>query len=73
MKVVRRANDVGADLPALSPHALRRSFASWLIAEGEDVSYVQDQLGHRDPTMTLGVYARAVPARRAAVRTPNGH
>ena len=29
-------------------HALRRSFASWLIAEGEDVSYVMDQMGHAD-------------------------
>jgi hypothetical protein len=44
----------------LSPHALRRSFASWLIAEGQDVAYVMDQLGHTDPSMPVGIYARAI-------------
>ncbi|HWV84963.1 MAG TPA: tyrosine-type recombinase/integrase [Capillimicrobium sp.] len=53
----------------LSPHALRRSFASWLIAEGEDVAYVMEQMGHADPQMTLGVYARAVRSGRRSART----
>lgn len=48
----------------LSPHALRRSFASWLIAEGEDVAYVMGQLGHTDPKMTLGLYAKALRSKR---------
>ncbi len=42
----------------LSPHALRRSFASWLVAEGEDPAYAMAQLGHTDPKMTLGLYAK---------------
>ncbi len=53
MRAVERANErigEGSEyepLPdGLSPHALRRSFASWLIAEGEGVSYVMDQMGH---------------------------
>lgn len=48
----------------LSPHALRRSFASWLIAEGEDVAFVMQQLGHTDPKMTLGLYAKALRSKR---------
>jgi integrase len=51
----------------LSPHALRRSFASWLIGEGEDLAYVQQQLGHEDPSMTLGIYAKAL---RSKTRRP---
>jgi Phage integrase family/Helix-turn-helix domain len=48
----------------LSPHALRRTFASWLVAEGEDAAYVMAQLGHTDPKMTLGLYARALTSKR---------
>ena len=73
--VAERANErlAAAGRPALpkglSPHALRRSFASWLIGEGENVAYVQAQLGHEDPSMTLGVYARAVRSGRRTVRS----
>lgn len=49
---------------ALSPHGLRRTFASWLVAEGEDPAYVMQQLGHTDATMTLGLYARALKSKR---------
>jgi integrase len=75
LTAVARANNrlaqAGSDpLPdGLSPHALRRSFASWLLAEGEDVPYVQAQLGHSDPTMTLGVYAKAVRNGRRSARS----
>jgi len=73
LRAVKQANENGAELPeGLSPHALRRSFASWLIGEGEDVAYVQEQLGHTDPTMTLGIYARAIRS-KAADRTRVGH
>src|SRR3712207_74948 len=47
-----------------SPHALRRTFASWLIAEGEDVSYVMDQMGHADSKMTMDVYSKALKSKR---------
>ena len=53
----------------LSPHALRRSFISWLIAEGEDPAYVMAQAGHTDPSMTLGVYAKAVRTGRRTARS----
>lgn len=52
-------------LPAeLAPHALRRTYASWLVAEGEDPAYVMNQLGHTDPKMTLGLYAKALKSKR---------
>jgi integrase len=45
-------------LPAgLSPHKLRHTFASLLVALGNDPAYVMGQLGHTDPAFTLRVYA----------------
>ncbi|HZI90918.1 MAG TPA: site-specific integrase [Thermoleophilaceae bacterium] len=71
LRAAERANERivdrggGSPLPdGLSPHALRRSFASWLIAEGEDPAYVMQQLGHTDPKMTLGLYAKALRSKR---------
>lgn len=44
-------------LPAgVSPHKLRHSFASLLVALGNDPAYVMAQLGHTDPAFTLRVY-----------------
>jgi len=66
--VRRRALDADGGcepLPAgLSPHGLRRTFASWLVAEGEDPAYVMQQLGHTAPAMTLGLYAKALKSKR---------
>jgi integrase/recombinase XerC len=53
----------------LSPHALRRSFASWLFVEGEDVPYVQAQMRHEDPTITLAIYAQVVRNGRTSARS----
>jgi hypothetical protein len=46
-----------------APHALHRTFASLLFAIGEEAPYVMAQMGHTDPPITLGIYAR-VMARR---------
>ena len=35
-----------------------------LVAEGEDPAYVMQQLGHTDPKMTLGLYAKALKSKR---------
>jgi integrase len=71
VRAVARANERIAErpdwcepLPVVSPHGLRRTFASWLIAEGEDIAYVMGQLGHTDPKMTLGLYAKALRSKR---------
>ena len=44
-------------LPAgVTPHKLRHTFASILIACGDDPAYLMAQLGHTDPKFTLRVY-----------------
>ncbi len=48
-----------AKLPGhFTPHSLRHSFASILLAEGEDIAYVQEQLGHASIELTVGTYGR---------------
>ena len=41
----------------ITPHKLRHTFASVLIACGEDPTSVMKQLGHTDPGFTLRVYS----------------
>jgi hypothetical protein len=36
------------------------TYISFMLAAGYDVPYVQAQVGHEDPTTTLGVYARVI-------------
>ncbi|MFH0787717.1 MAG: tyrosine-type recombinase/integrase [Pseudomonadota bacterium] len=38
-------------------HDLRHTYASLMIEQGENIKYIQDQLGHSSPTVTLNVYA----------------
>ena len=47
----------------MTPHSLRRTFASLLLATGVDVPYVPGQLGHTDPKVTLGVYAKVIASK----------
>jgi hypothetical protein len=64
--VLDRADELLADrrqhpLPrGVTPHKLRHTFASILIALGRDPRHVMDQLGHTDPKFTLRVYAHAM-------------
>jgi integrase len=46
-----------AGLPPTRFHHLRHTFASLLIEQGENIKYIQSQLGHSSPTVTLDVYA----------------
>jgi integrase len=59
-------------LPAgLTPHKLRHTFASILVACGEDPASVMAQLGHTDPAFTLRIYThlmRRDPAERARLK-----
>lgn len=61
---VERANEqlrlaAAPPLPEeVTPHSLRRTLASILVAVGEDPAYVVAQMGHADPKLTLSVYAR---------------
>jgi integrase len=38
-------------------HDLRHTYASLLLHQGENVKYIQKQLGHHSPTVTLNVYS----------------
>ena len=40
----------------LTPHKLRHTYASILIATGVDPGVAMEQLGHADPGFTLRVY-----------------
>lgn len=43
-------------------HDLRHTYASLLIDQGENLKYIQSQLGHSSPTVTLNVYAHLMKA-----------
>jgi integrase len=70
MGVVERANKKRAAqgrmlLPAtVTPHTLRRTFASLCFFAGRDLRWVMGQLGHDDPRMTLAVYAQCMKRTR---------
>jgi len=58
-----------AGLGPMRFHDLRHTYASLLIAQGENIKYIQSQLGHSSPTVTLNVYAHLMnPTNQAAAR-----
>ena len=63
---IRRANETLAKrgsppLPEkITPHSLRRTFASVLYALGEDPGVVMDEMGHTDPGLALRVYRQSM-------------
>lgn len=63
---LRRANELLAEvnrapiLAHVTPHTLRRSYISFMLAAGHDLPYVQAQVGHEDPTTTLRIYAQVI-------------
>jgi integrase len=61
---VARAGLNGPTKLPLTFHDLRRTFASLLIAGGEDVVQVSRQLGHSSPKVTLDIYAHLFDAAR---------
>ena len=50
-----------AGLPQQRFHDLRHTFASLLIANGEDIVRVSRLLGHVSPAITLNVYSHMLP------------
>ena len=62
-----------AKLPKIRFHDLRHTYASLLIEQGENIKYIQNQLGHSSPTVTLNVYAHLIKPtnQMAAIRLEN--
>ena len=50
-----------AELHCRGLHQMRHTFASLLLQRGAPITYVSQQLGHRDSAITLRVYARWLP------------
>jgi integrase len=69
-KAVEDANEKRARRGAMrlpdkvTPHTLRRTFASLCFFAGRDLRWVMGQLGHDDPSMTLRVYAQCMKRSR---------
>ena len=66
---VRRANERLAEAgiepisDRVSPHSLRRTYASLRAALRDDPVYIAEQIGHTDARFTLNVYAKAAKQR----------
>lgn len=62
-----------AELPDIRFHDLRHTYASLLIEQGENIKYIQSQLGHSSPTVTLNVYSHLMKSenQEAACRLEN--
>jgi integrase len=69
-RAAERANEALADsdtppIPSgLSPHSLRRTFASLLYLRGENPVYVMHQMGHTDPKLALRIYTKVMGEQR---------
>ena len=62
-----------AGIPQIRFHDLRHSYASLLLQQGENIKYIQTQLGHSSPTVTLNVYSHLMKGenQEAACRLEN--
>ncbi|MEW6440719.1 MAG: site-specific integrase [bacterium] len=52
-----------ACLPGVRFHDLRHLNASMRLEQGENIKYIQSQLGHANPTITLNTYSHLMKAR----------
>lgn len=64
--IIRRYKEAG--LKRLTPHDLRRTFATKLLENGEDVFLVQDLMGHASVETTKNYDRRAENAKKKAAR-----
>lgn len=51
----------------ITPRSMRHTCASLLLRRGASLRAVADRLGHRDPALTLRVYAHCMPGDQAAL------
>jgi integrase len=62
-RVWHRVQDI-AKVRRRTPHDLRHSWASHMLAAGADLAYVSNQLGHSNPSITLRIYSHWIPGMR---------
>jgi integrase len=49
------------DVPRFRFHDIRHTFASLLLAQGEPLHYVKEQMGHASIQTTVDIYGHLVP------------
>lgn len=57
---------VKAGLPCRRYHATRHTYATWLLADGADLRWVQSQLGHASVAQTADTHGHVQPDRHEA-------
>ena len=60
-----------ANLPYRKPHAMRHSYATWLLEAGADIRWVKDQLGRASIEETEGTYGHLERERHERRVDPN--
>ena len=66
---IERAGLDGDERPSFRFHDCRHTFASMLIAQGANIAYVSQQLGHASPAITLTIYTHEINRAEQAERT----
>jgi integrase len=59
-------------LPKLSPHGMRHTHATLLLADHEPLNAVAQRLGHKDPALTARTYAHVLPSTEWALAKTMG-
>jgi integrase len=57
---LKAASEIAGITKPVGWHTFRRSIATWLIENDENVKVTQELLRHSNPGITLGLYAKAV-------------
>lgn len=65
---VERANETRAEqglapLPPITPHSLRRTWATFAAMMGRDPKWIASQIGHTSPSFTFSVYQQVATRR----------
>jgi integrase len=62
-----------AGIPRLNLHSLRHTFGSILIDQGENIKYIQSQLGHAKASTTLDIYGHLMKKENPEVAKKRGN